>query len=306
VGIDVSKAHLDIAVYPTGECWRTANEPEELPALLARLQPLEPVAVVLEATGGLEAPVAGFLWEGGLSVQVVNPRQVRDFARSLGRLAKTDRLDAQVLAQFAAVIPQTPRRLPDALAQELRSVVTRRSQVVAMLTAERNRLLRAHPGIHPQVEEVIALFRRQIRELDQRIRTLIAQSPLWRAQERLLRSVPGVGPVLSATVLAHLPELGVLCRRTIAALVGVAPLNWDSGQLHGKRFVWGGRTRVRQALYMSTLVATRSNPVIRAYYQRLCRAGKAKQLALIASMRKLLTILTAMLRDNTTWSPSLP
>ncbi len=234
---------------------------------------------------------------------VVNPRQVRDFARATGKLAKTDALDAQVLALFAELVQPTPRPLPDADALALSGLMARRRQLVAMLVAERNRLARALPPVRPGIQEHIVWLEEKRRELDGELNHALRESPLWQERENLLRSVPGIGPVVTLTLLAGLPELGTLDRKQIAALVGVAPLNRDSGVLRGRRTVWGGRGPVRTALYMATLVATRFNPVIRRFYQRLCSAGKPKKVALVASMRKLLTILNAMLKHHTRWNP---
>lgn len=303
VGIDVAKAQLDIAVRPSGQGWRAGNEEEGIGQLVARLQALSPALVVLEATGGWEHAVAGALAAAGLPVVVVNPRQVRDFAKATGKLAKTDRIDAQLLALFAERVRPDPRPLPDPQARALEALLTRRRQVVEMLTAEKNRLHRVLPKVRPGLEAHITWLERQVEELDDDLGRTLRESPLWREKEDLLRGVPGVGPVLTLTLLAELPELGTLDRREVAALVGVAPLNRDSGTLRGKRTVWGGRAPVRAALYMATLVATRFNPVIQAFYQRLCAAGKAKKVALTACMRKLLTILNAILKHRIPWQP---
>jgi len=305
VGIDVAQAHLDVAVCPSGEEWRVAHDPDGITALVERLTSLAPALVVLEATGGLEMPLAGELLDAALPVAVVNPRQVRDFARAMGKLAKTDTLDAQVLARFGEGVKPQPRPLPDAQTQELKALVVRRRQLVEMTTAEKNRLRRAAPRLRPQLQEHIDWLKRQSQELDKALGELIRSSPAWRAKEKLLDSVPGVGPVLCTTLLAQLPELGDLSRRQVCALVGVAPFNRDSGTLRGRRTVWGGRSQVRAALYMGTLVASRFNPVIKAFYQRLCAAGKAKKVALTACMRKLLTILNSMLKHGNTWNPEL-
>lgn len=303
VGIDVSAAHLDLAALPGGEVQRFTNDPEGIKALTEHLESIGPTLVVLEATGAMEVPVAGELTTAGVAVVVVNPRQVRDFARATGQLAKTDALDAQVLARFGEAVKPPVRALPDATLRELRALTTRRHQLMAMVTAERNRLHTASPRVTPQIKEHILWLKRQIKDLDQDLGNTIRSSPLWRAQENLLRSVPGVGPVVSSILLAQLPELGNLNRQQIAALVGVAPLNRDSGRFRGKRMVWGGRAPVRAALYMAALVATRHNEVIKAFYQRLIQAGKPTKVALTACMRKLLLILNAMVRHNHTWNP---
>ncbi len=307
IGVDVSKSSLEVAIQSTGEVWSFSNQEEGISKLVARLNKLSPTLVVLEATGGLELPLVGALAAASLPVAVVNPRQVRDFARATGVLAKTDSLDAHILALFADRVRPEPRPLPDAETRKLRALLVRRRQVVDMLTAEKNRLSTVPPTVRPRVEAHIQWLEGELRELDKDLEQTLRNSPLWQEKEDLLRGVPGVGPVLSLTLLAELPELGTLDRRQIAALVGVAPLNRDSGTFRGKRTVWGGRRSVRAVLYMATLVATRSNPTIRAFYQRLCAAGKTKKVALTACMRKLLTILNAMLKHRTPWAyPSAP
>lgn len=301
VGIDVSKEHLDVAVLPTEEVWRTTNDERGITGLKERLATHTPTLVVLEATGGYELPLAAALGADGFPVAVVNPRQVRDFAKATGKLAKTDVIDAQVLARFAQRVQPTPRPLPKTQVQEMASLLARRRQVVEMLVAEKQRLGMAMPRVKPSLKEHIAWLERTLDELNGDLGQMLQESPLWRVQEELLRSVPGVGPNLTFTLLAELPELGTLDRRQIAALVGVAPLNRDSGAFRGRRMVWGGRATVRAALYMATLVATRFNPVIRTFYQRLLAVGKPKKVALTACMRKLLTILNAMLKHRTPW-----
>lgn len=305
VGIDVAKDKLDVAVRPNAEQWVTPQTEEGLSALVARLGALRPALVVLEATGGYEWPVAAALATAGVPVAVVNPRQVRAFARGIGQLAKTDALDAQVLAHFAEVVQPMPRPLPEAQAQELSALVTRRRQLLAMLIAERQRLATALVAVRPHLNRHIRFLEAELSDLDQQLRDAVQASPLWREQEDLLRSAPGIGPTTALALLAEVPELGRLNRKKIAALVGVAPFPCDSGTLRGRRLVWGGRARVRSALYMATLVAVRHNPVLRAFYQRLCAAGKPKKVALTACMHKLLTILNAMLRHHTRWAPTL-
>jgi transposase len=301
VGIDVAKAQLDVAVRPSGEQWTAPNDEAGITSLVARVQALRPTLVVLEATGGREVPVAVALATAGLAVAVVNPRQVRDFARAIGQLAKTDALDAQLLAHFAAVVRPIPRPLPDAQAQDLSALLTRRRQLVAMRTAERQRLETALPAVRHHIQRHLAWLDQELADVDHHLHDAVQASPLWRAQEDLLRSVPGIGPTTALTLLIEVPELGQLDRKAIAALVGVAPLNCESGTLRGRRLVWGGRARVRAVLYMATLVATRHNPTIRAFYQRLCAAGKPKKVALTACMHKLLLILNAVLRHRTPW-----
>ena len=302
VGVDVAKAELVVACRPEGAGWTASNDAEGIAATVARLRSLAPRLIVLEATGGYERAVVTALAVGGLpAVVVVNPRQVRDFAKATGQLAKTDALDADLLALFADRVRPTPRPLPDAIVQQLDALMTRRRQLLDMLTAERNRLEHAVGPIRRSLVDHIRWLERRVAAVDRDLDDTIARSPVWRAKDDLLRSVPGVGPVVSRTLLADVPELGHLNRKQIAALVGVAPLARDSGTLRGKRIVWGGRAPVRAVLYMGALVATRRNPVIRAFYRRLLAAGKPKKVALIACMRKLLTILNAMMRTSTTW-----
>jgi len=255
----------------------------------------------IEATGGLEVPLAGALAAVGLPVVVINPRQVRDFARATGQLAKTDRLDAQILARFAEAIRPPVRPVSDEQTQTLAALVARRRQLIELLTAEKNRLRLAARPIQKRLRAHILWLDKELEGLTTDLSTTMRDSPVWREKEEVLRSVPGVGPVLTTTLFANLPELGTLTRKEVAALAGVAPFPRDSGTLKGRRAIWGGRAHVRAALYMAALVATRRNPVIRTFYQRLCQAGKAKKLALTACMRKLLTILNAMVKSRTPW-----
>jgi transposase len=303
VGIDVAQATLEIAVRPTGESWQVPNDEVAFGALVDRLRELAPTLIVLEATGGIQLPVVGALAAAGLPVVAMNPRQVRDFAKATGKLAKTDRIDAQVLAHFADAVRPEVRPLPDAATRELAILVARRRQLLEMRVAEQNRSRGVPPRIRAQIREHITWLNRCLADLDRELGQLVRSSPVWRERVDLLRSTPGVGPVLSATMLADLPELGTLSHKQIAALVGLAPLNQDSGKKRGKRVVWGGRASVRGALYMATLVATRHNPMIRAFYQRLLATHKPKKLALTACMHKLLTILNAMVRNQTRWAP---
>lgn len=305
VGIDLSQAALDIALHPTGEAWSVAYDQAGLVRLIARLDALAPALIVLEATGGLERLVADALQRAALPVAIVNPRQVRDFARATGTLAKTDALDARVLAHFAAAIQPAPHPPPDPHQQALTALLTRRRQLVAMLTSEGNRLLRALPVVQTQINRHCQWLEGEITALDVELAAAVAASPAWQEHMILLRSVPGVGPVLAMTLIAELPQLGQLGRKEIAALVGVAPLNRDSGQRRGRRTTWGGRGRVRAVLYMAALAATRHNPVIAAFYQRLCVAGKAKKVALVACMHKLLLILNAVIKHQTPWRPPM-
>ena len=305
VGIDVAKANIDIAVRPTGRVWRASYDAAGIEELVSQLENLTPATVFLEATGGLELPLVAALAAVALPVVVVNPRQVRDFAKATGRLAKTDALDAQVLAHFAEAVRPPVRPLRDADTQELNALTTRRSQLMTMLVAEKNRLGRATGAVRPSIQSHITWLEQQLKDLDEGLKQTLRQSPVWREKDDLLRSVPGVGEQLSRSLLAYLPELGALDRKQIAALVGVAPMNRDSGTVRGKRTVWGGRARVRAVLYMSALVASRFNPVIRTFYQRLLAAGKPKKLALTACMRKLLTILNAIVRTGQRWDQSV-
>ena len=308
VGIDVSKATLEVAVQPSGTQWQTTTTPDGLDGLLERLHALGPERIVLEASGGFEVPVVAALASAGLPVVVVNPRQVRDFARATGQLAKTDQLDAQVLARFAQAIRPELRPLPDATTRALSALLARRRQLQEMLTAERNRLLaaavqNAPEPLRDQLGEHIAWLQRQVQQLERDLNQQLRSSPLWREREDLLRSIPGIGPIVSATLLAQLPELGHLERKQLAALVGVAPLNRDSGTLRGRRTTWGGRATVRAVLYMAALVATRYNPLVRRFYQRLLAVGKPKKVALVACMHKLLRLCNAVLRSHTPWRP---
>ena len=303
VGIDVSKAFLDVSVYPNGNTWRVEHAPAGMAALAEELLALEPAVVVAEATGGLEMSLTAALSVAGLPVVVVNPRQVRDFARATGRLAKTDKLDAQVLAQFGAMVRPQVRPLPDAARLELRALVARRQQLLEMMTAEKNRQRRTTPGVRHRIEVNVKWLREQLKELDRDLGDFLKTSPLWQEDVKLLRGVSGIGPIVTATLVARMPELGSVNSKQAAALVGVAPFNRDSGTLRGKRTVWGGRGDLRTALYMATLVATRYNPVIRDFYQRLCAAGKPKKVALVACMRKLLVILNSMLKHRRPWNP---
>jgi transposase len=302
VGIDVAKDRLDVVLRPTGEYLGTTNDERGIKAVVRHLRKQEEIAlVVLEATGGLEQPVAAALALAGVPVAIVNPRQVRDFAKAVGRLAKTDRIDAAVLAHFAEAIRPEARPLANEQARELAAVLLRRRQLLAMITAEGNRGRTAPKTVGKRIEAHLRWLRKELTRVNEDLARTVRESPVWREKDDLLRSVPGVGPALSATLLAELPELEHLDRRRLAALVGVAPLNRDSGTLRGIRTVWGGRSGVRTTLYMATLSATRHNPAIREFYGRLCAKGKPKKVALTACMRKLLAILGAVLRNRTPW-----
>ncbi len=305
IGIDVAKAHLDLAAHLSGEPWRVANDEAGINAIVAHLGELDPSLVVVEPTGGLELPLTAALAVAGFPLAIVNPRQVRDFAKATGRLAKTDRLDAKVLAHFAQAVQPAPRPLPDAQTQELASLLARRQQLVQMQTAEKNRLGSARSPVRQRVRVHIDWLTQELADADNQLRDLIHESPIWRAKDDLLQSFKGIGPVVSLTLMAGLPELGTLDRWGIAALAGLAPYNRDSGMLRGKRRVWGGRGRVRAALYMAALTATHHNPVIKAFYQRLLAAGKMPKVALTACMRKMLTILNAMVKHDRHWDPQL-
>jgi transposase len=302
VGIDVAKDRLDVHVRPSGEAFAVARDGEGVAALAERLETLRPALVVSEATGGFEQVVAGALGAAGLPIVVVNPRQIRDFARALGRLAKTDRIDAEVIALFAERVRPEPRPLPDEQARELGELVARRRQVIEMMTAEGNRARQIETRrLKKRIERHRAALQAELAEIEAELDDTIRGTPIWRDKDDLLQSVPGVGDALARTLIADLPELGQLDRKKIAALVGVAPFNRDSGTLRGKRTVWGGRAAIRATLYMAALVASRRNPVIAAFYKRLLAAGKAKKLALTACMRKLLIILNAIVRDQKPW-----
>jgi len=303
--VDVSKGRLEVFVHPTAKRFSVPNDDAGADELLARLEESTPALVVLEATGGFERPVAAALVASGLAVAVVNPRQARDFARATGRLAKTDRIDAQSLARFAEAVHPAPRAIPGEEALALGEILARRRQLVEMLTAEKNRLVTASTRqVKKRIEVHLLWLEKELARTERDLEEAIEESPVWRENEELLRSVPGVGPILAKTLLAELPELGELKNKQLAALVGVAPLNRDSGILRGKRAIWGGRSGVRAALYMGALVATRCNPTVKVFYERLLAAGKPKKVALVACMRKLLVILNAMLRKRTPWRPS--
>ena len=305
VGLDVAKGHVDVALRPSGEHWQAPTSEAGLAALVERLRASAPALVVMEATGGLEAPLLAAL-AVAMPVAVVNPRQVRDFARAMGRLAKTDRLDAAVLAHFAEVVRPSKTELPTAESEALTAMLSRRQQLVEMLTAERNRLGATRVvSVRKDVEAHVAWLQQRLKDVDKDLDGMLRASAVWREKEALYRSVPGVGRVVATTLLAELPELGTLDRKKIAALVGVAPFNRDSGTMRGRRPIWGGRATVRSALFMAALVATRRNTVIKAFYERLLAVGKLKKVALTACMRKLLTMLNAMARNHTPWSPAL-
>lgn len=301
VGVDVSKNWLDVAVHESVEGFRVGNTATGIASLLERLRALKPSLIVLEATGGFEMLVVAELSRARWPVVVSNARRIREFARATGRLAKTDRLDAKVLAHFAAAVRPPARRLPDQAEEQLTALLTRRTQVVDMLTVEKNRLVTVRAEMRSNIEAHIQWLHQSLKDLDQEIEDAVKGSPVWREKDALLRSVPGVGPITSATMLGMLPELGQLNRQEIAALVGVAPLNKDSGKKRGKRRVYGGRAGVRRVLYMAALAARKFNPRIKAFYELLLQHGKEKKVALTACMRKLLVILNAMMRSGQHW-----
>ncbi len=305
VGIDVAKAKLDIGVRPGGEYWQCANDEAGMTEAVQRLGDRSPLLVVLEATGGREALAVRALHAAGIPVAVVNPRQVRDFARATGKLAKTDKLDAGVLAHFAEAVRPEPQQPPDEATQRLGEGLARRRQLVGMLTAEKNRLESAPAWLREEIAEHIAQLEKRLEDLSEGLQEAVAQNPEWRSKAEMLRGVPGVGPVLTLTLLAEMPELGKLNRKKIAALAGVAPLARDSGKMRGKRSIWGGRAPLRAALYMGCMSATRYNPAIQVMYERLRAAGKLPKVAYVACMRKLLTVLNAMVRDGKPWDATL-
>ena len=302
VGIDVCKAQLDVAIRPTAQILSVPNDKTGIKTLVKHLEKLRPTLVVLESTGGLERQVMLALVGAEISVVMANPRQVRDFAKSTGQLAKTDRIDAAVLAHYAEAIRPQPRPLPDELTLELRALTVRRRQIIDMIVAEKNHLATASKAIKKRITAHITYLEQELDDADQDLDRFIGKNPLWKENQEILCSTPSIGPVSSRTMLAELPELGTLGRKQISALVGVAPFPRDSGTLKGRRTIWGGRASVRGALFMATLVATRFNPVIRDFYKRLKAKGKPSKVALVACMHKLLTILNAMIKNKTRWS----
>jgi transposase len=305
IGIDVSKDWLDIVVIPSGEIWRTENTEEKMGVLVEKLETLKAERIVIEATGGYERLVTTKLYLAKLPVCRVNPRRVRYFARSLGQLAKTDKLDAKVLARFGEVVKPALTQLPSEQEQLLSELLTRREQLLGMFVAEKNRMGLAPAKVRPSLNEHITWLKNQLKDLDQEIDSFINDSDELKEKDDLLQEVEGVGKRTSAKLIADVPELGTCDRKQIAALIGAAPYNHDSGRKKGQRAISGGRPDVRSVLYMATLTATRFNPVIKVFYQRLLKAGKKKKVAIVACMRKLLTILNAMLRDRKHWNSAL-
>lgn len=301
IGIDVSKTWLDIAIHESEINWRAENDDPGIAGLVKRLKKMNPSLIVLEATGGYEMLLVAELSHAGLPMVVTNPRKVRAFARSTGQLAKTDKLDARLLAHFAAAIRPAVRAMPSEEEEELTGLMVRRRQLVDMLTVEKNRLHTVRPALRDDIKEHIAWLQDKLSKIDEEIDQFVRRTSLWKEKDTILRSVPGVGRVTTCTLLAMLPELGTLNRQEIAALVGVAPVNKDSGRKQGKRRVYGGRATVRSVLYMAALSAKKYNPIIRKFYEDLLRRGKEKKVALTACMRKLIVILNAMVRTNQPW-----
>ncbi len=301
IGIDVSKKQLDVAVRPDGKSWSIRYDEEEVNSLVKQLQDLAPTLIILEATGGLETKLVSALAAIGLPVVVVNPRQVRDFAKATGKLAKTDAIDADVIAHFGEAIRPKVRPLKDEQTQLLTDLLARRRQLVEMLAAEKKRLQQSTKNVQKSIQQHIQWLEKRIKDMDGDLQKLIKETPIWAKQDKILQSTPGVGPVLSIALLGLVPELGLLNRGKIAALVGVAPFNCDSGEHKGKRKIWGGRASVRSVLYMAALSSVRYNPVIKKYYNRLIATGKLFKVAITACMRKLLVILNSMMKSQTFW-----
>ena len=303
IGIDISKEHLDIAVRPTGQKWRMNNNETDISVLAQRLKTLAPKLIVVEATGGLEMPLANTLAAEALPLVIVNPRQVRDFAKAMGQLAKTDSIDADILAHFAEAAKPTPRQLPDKESQKLKALIKRRKQIVDMITEETNRLKSAPSYMDKDIKKHLDWLKEERKNIDNMLSKNVKSNHLWKEKDDLFQSVPGIGSVVSTTLIASLPELGTLTNKQISALVGVAPFNCDSGNMRGKRRIWGGRADVRSVLYMAVVSAIRWNSVIKAFYNRLIEAGKAVKVALTACMHKLIIILNAMAKSGTSWKP---
>ena len=304
IGVDVSKERLDVAVAPSGESMSFANSEDGIALLADFVKPRNPEMVLFEATGGWEMNAVNQLATHRLPLVVLNPRHVRDFAKATGQLAKTDAIDARILARFGQAVRPEVRSLKPLELRKLDALNTRRRQIVEMLTAEQNRLVSAPEWVRPDIEELIAILKKRLAAINRDLNKLIRKSPLWREKDKILQSFPGVGPVTASTIIAALPELGSLNRRQIATLVGVAPLNCDSGTHKGKRKIWGGRADIRSVLYMCAMTAARCNPVIRPFYQKLLRAGKPNKVARTACMRRVLVILNAMMRSHTCWQPT--
>jgi len=301
VGIDIAKASMEVAVHEGKTCDTYTNDENGLAKLIVEMKRLSPDLIVMESTGSYELPVAAELQSRGFHVAVMNPRLIRDFARSVGILAKTDEVDAMVIARYAATIQPSPRALPDEDTRKLGIIMARRRQVISILAAEKNRLYQADPLVKYRIEDHIKWLERELDDINKQLKGLVGENPEWKEKNDILRSVPGVGPNLAITLLADLPELGMLDRKQIAALSGLAPFNRDSGTMRGKRLIWGGRETVRKAVYMAAFVATRYNPVLKGFFQRLIEVGKPYKVAMVACMRKLLCILNSMLKTRTRW-----
>ena len=306
IGIDVAKDSMEVAVHEGKEHWNFANDEAGLAKLIKKMKRLSPSLIVLEATGGYEITVAAELQSNGFQVAVVNPRHIRDFARSVGILAKTDILDAKVIARFAATVQPTPRALPTEETQRLGVIIMRRKQVIAMLIAEKNRLHKADPAVRERIKVHVSWLKQELDDINKELKQMVQDNPEWKEKDEIMQSVPGVGPNLSITLLSDFPELGSLNRKQTAALGGVAPFNRDSGMQRGKRAIWGGRDIVRTATYMAAFVAIRFNPLLKSFFDRLIAAGKPRKVALVACMRKLLCILNAMLKNRTPWNYGVP
>jgi transposase len=304
VGIDISKDKLDVAVRPSGDVFTLTHHSKGIASLVKRLKKIDPKLIALEATGAYGKELCYALIDAGLPVTVINPRQVRDFAKATGRLAKTDRIDADIIAHFAQSLEPELRQLPSRDQEELRAMLTRRMQVVEMITAEKNRLeVTSSRKTKTEIKSHISYLKKRLAKLDKNIDRFIDSDQTLKSRAKALRTIPGVGPQVSHTMVAFLPELGTLSNKQITALVGLAPYNHDSGKYRGKRSIWGGRAKVRSAIYMAALVASRYNPVIKAFYERLLQAGKLKKVALTACMRKLLIIANTIIKRGTTWDP---
>jgi transposase len=305
VGIDVCQKYLDVYVRPLGNLFQVTNNEVGISKLVQTLTEIKPKLIVLEATGGMEIDAAVKLAEVGLSVAVINPRQARDFAKATGKLAKTDAIDARVLAHFADAIRPEVRQMSDEFSRQLEDLVARRRQLSDMITAEKNRRRGKTNSVQLDINEHIEWLEKRLKEIESQIHTAIAVDENWKQKMKLLTSVPGVGEVVAITLISSLPELGQLSHKSISYLVGVAPLNKDSGKFRGKRKIWGGRAKIRCVLYMATLVAVRFNPIIKAFYERLLQKGKLKKVAITACMHKLLIFLNAMTKNNSSWQPQI-
>lgn len=302
IGVDVSKNSLDIYLRPEGKKWSIAYNDQEIKSLVKQLLAIGPSLIVIEATGGLEVQLVSQLATAKLPVVVCNPRQIRDFAKATGKLAKTDKIDAEVIAHFADAIRPEIRPLKDEQTQSLTELLTRRSQLVDMLTAEKNRFKQASTTVKKNIQRHIKWLEKHLEDVENSLEKLIKETPVWREKDKLIQSIPGVGPIMSLALLTCLPELGTINRRQIASLVGVAPFNRDSGKFKGKRSIWGGRSSVRSVLYMCALTAIRCNPIIKSFYNRLVKVGKLPKVAITACMRKLLVTLNVMIKNSTAWS----